>query len=232
MVGLGGRMLSDSIQLKGFKTYVDRCFAELNHDEPDIRKSILEFFESKIESDIGDHDTVGLDSSQQSIHHLCYDCHIDKWNQLFELFVPLALSCQVNLDWRALKPFMRFSFIGMKPGGKLPPHIGHYLPCLTAFNIPLKGCNSIEVFETSENFKMGRSLGQFSYTNPIFLNVYNFHSSFNPGEFDRLILKVHLGFVSWSQLVESYNAERKKAVFDDSVPWARELSSPNPKKKL
>lgn len=196
-------------------------FAELDSDCLELRSELNDFFEVKIRTVFRDHPIIGIDSKKQRIYHICYDCNIELWEEIFDRVVKIAKKCHVNLDWQEIKYFLKFTFIFMESGGNIAPHIAQRLPSLSAFNIPLRGRNIISFYSRTSNNTAGRNLETYEYKNPNFLNVNKFHGVSNECEEERLILKSHLTIVPWNKLLESYRSREPVKIFDFEVSWKR-----------
>jgi hypothetical protein len=190
-------------------------YAGFEKDKEDINI----FFENKIKGTISDHASVGINSKDQHIYNLCYDCNMTLWEELYEKVINVGNKSGVKLNWDEIRHCMRFTFIWMPPGGSLLPHTARKLRALSAFNIPLRGKTEISFYEHLEGHKPGAKLETHRYYNPNFLNVNRFHGIVNDTDSERLILKTHLMIVPWDKLIESYQGDNIVNVFDFTVPW-------------
>lgn len=200
--------------------YLD-YFAELKNNAELERIELMNFFDENIKNKFNDHKQIGISSKEQKIFHICYDCNIDLWNDIFIRVCSIAEKCDVNLDWEEIKYFLKFTFIWMPPGGGILPHVAHHLASMSAFNIPLRGENFISFYDETEDFKPGKKLKTYEYKNPTFLNVNKFHGVVNNSGSDRLVLKTHLTIVPWDKLKLSYMSLEKIKMFNFEVPWKR-----------
>lgn len=194
-------------------------FAEINHDAPEDREELSKFFDSDVKDALGDHAIVGVDSTKQKIYHVCYDCNIKLWNKIFARVKNIAEKCEVNMDWNEIKPFLKFTFIWMPPGGDLVPHTAHHLQACSAFNIPLRGKTVIDLYDEDQNGEPGEWLESHRYHNPTFLNVNKYHGVQNNTENERMILKTHMMPVPFEYLVRSYEEDQLVSIFPFRVPW-------------
>ncbi len=200
-------------QIKFKKQYEDR-FAELDHDDVQMRKILDRIFKYKVQPHFGDHDLIGIGNEQQKIYHVCYDCNIELWSKIFEVVKRLGERCQVNLDWDAIKHVTKFTYIWMPPGGSLKPHVAHSLRAFSAFNIPLRGVTKLDMYDDNLNH-----LRTEEYTNPYFLNVYKPHGVENDCDQERLILKTHMQVVPMQMLMHSYKSDKTISPFNIEMPW-------------
>lgn len=183
------------------------------------QEEINHFFETKVKGKIGDHSSVGVDSSKQHIYNVCYDCNIPLWNELYERVVNVGNRSGVKLNWDEIKHCMRFTFIWMPPGGDLIPHTANRFRALSAFNMPLRGKTEISFYEHTSDNKVGKNLETHEYFNPNFLNVNRFHGIVNDTDNERMILKSHLMIVPWQKLVHAYEGSEVVNMWDFTVPW-------------
>ena len=204
--------------------YDDRFAETMGYEDFEADKEELDhFFETKVKGKLGDHNTVGIDSTKQHIYNVCYDCNIPLWNEIYNRVTNIALNSGVKLNWDEIKHCMRFIFIWMPPGGDLTPHTAHHFRALSAFNTPLRGKTEISFYEHVEQedgtHKVGKKLETHEYFNPNFLNVNRYHGVANDTENERMILKSHLLIVPWWKLVEAYQGDDVVNMFEDVVPW-------------
>jgi len=188
------------------------------------------FFEKNVKGKLGDHATVGVDSSKQHIYNVCYDCNIPLWNEIYQRVVNISVSSGVKLNWDEIKHCMRFTFIWMPPGGDLTPHTANYFRALSAFNTPLRGKTAISFYEHTKDEHVGKKLDTHEYFNPNFLNVNRFHGVVNDTDDERMILKTHLLIVPWQKLIQAYEGNEIVNMWDFTVPWQQRLIEPNVKK--
>ena len=181
------------------------------------------FFEQKVKGKLGDHNTVGIDSTKQHIYNVCYDCNIPLWNEIYNRVTNIGNNSGVKLNWDEIKHCMRFTFIWMPPGGDLTPHTAHFFRALSAFNTPLRGKTEISFYEhipqEDGTHKVGKKLETHEYFNPNFLNVNRYHGVVNATENERMILKTHLLIVPWQKLVEAYEGDSILNMWYFTVPW-------------
>jgi hypothetical protein len=195
-------------------------FAELGKDDYEGRKELLEFFETTVrpQFDSGDVldgcNNIKREIDQQNIYHLCYDCNIDLWRQVYYRVRKIADNCELYINWEQIKHVLRFTFLRQPPGGFFLPHHEYHLLSLSAFNIPLKGKTEVAFYKNKEE-----EIGRHEYINPCILNTNKFHAVFNDTDQDRLILKTHLTVVPWDKVVNCYEKEKQFNLFDESVPW-------------
>lgn len=184
------------------------------------------FFERKVKNQLGDHATVGVDSTKQKVYNVCYDCNIPLWNEIFQRVVNIGNRSGVKLNWDEIKHCMRFTFIWMPPGGDLIPHTAHFFRALSAFNTPLRGKTEISFYEHIKRddgrHGVGRKLQTHEYFNPNFLNVNRFHGVENNTDQERMILKTHLMIVPWHKLIQSYEGDSVVDMWDFTVPWLQQ----------
>jgi hypothetical protein len=192
------------------------------------------FFDQKVKDKLGDHGTVGVDSTKQKIYNVCYDCNIPLWNEIYQRVVNIGNSSGVTLNWDEIKHCMRFTFIWMPPGGDLIPHTANYFRALSAFNTPLRGKTEINFYEHLEqedgHHKVGKKLETHEYFNPNFLNVNRYHGIVNNTDEERMILKSHLLIVPWHKLIEAYETDEVTNMWDFTVPWQQRAMRTHEKK--
>jgi|TARA_B100000085_G_scaffold126695_3_gene115354 hypothetical protein len=193
--------------------YEDR-FAELKHDDKQMRKILDRIFKYKIQPHFEDHSTIGIGHDEQKIYHVCYDCNIELWSKIFEVVKRLGERCNVNLDWDAIRHVTKFTFIWMPPHGTLKPHTAHALRTFSAFNIPLRGITKLDMYDEDLNL-----LERREYTKPCFLNTYQPHGVNNDCNEERLILKTHLQIVPMQMLKDSYMSDKVVSPFNFEMPW-------------
>lgn len=178
------------------------------------------FFEQNVKGKLGDHSTVGIDSTKQHIYNVCYDCNIPLWMEIYERVTNIGDNCGVKLNWDEFKHCMRFTFIWMPPGGDLSPHTAAYFRALSAFNIPLRGKTEISFYEHLDDHEVGPQVGPtHEYFNPSFLNVNRFHGVVNDTPNERMILKTHLMIVPWEKAIQSVEGNEQVNLWDFTVPW-------------
>ena len=56
------------------------------------------FFEQKVKGKLGDHNTVGIDSTKQHIYNVCYDCNIPLWNEIYNRVTNIGNNSGVKLN--------------------------------------------------------------------------------------------------------------------------------------
>jgi len=183
------------------------------------KEEINHLFETKIKGKIADHSNVGVDSKNQHIYNLCYDCNMPVWEELYQRVVNVATKSSVKLNWDEIRHCIRFTFIWMPPGGNLIPHTARAFRALSAFNMPLRGKTEINFYEHLEGHNPGNKIETHEYFNPNFLNVNRFHGIYNNTDDERMILKTHLMIVPWDKLVESYVGDKTVNMFNFTVPW-------------
>ena len=211
--------VSKELHLDKFRYVFQNYFAELNNDDPKGRAELYDFFQKKVLPEFGDHGVLGIDSSQQKIFHVCFDCNIQLWNEIFDRVQAIGKNCHLNFDWRELKQFMKFSFIWMPPGGGIKPHVTQNMIAMAAFNIPLKGENIINFYARgNQKDPIGEKIESHQYFNPTFLNVNEYHSVKNDSTEDRLILKTHLTATPFEKALSSYHSPTPIQVFDFPHP--------------
>lgn len=177
------------------------------------------FFDLKIKNTFCDHSQAGVDATKQKIYHVCYDCNIPLWNELYQRLVNIGNKTGVKLNWEEIKHVMRFTFIWMPPGGDLIPHTAHFFRALSAFNTPLRGKTEISFYGTNDEGKVGEKLETHEYFNPNFLNVNRYHGIKNDTNDERMILKTHLLATPWHKLTEAYEGDDVVNMWDFTVPW-------------
>lgn len=203
-----------------FRYRYHNWFAELNSDSPEDREEMNHFFETSVKDKISDHGSVGLDSKMQRIYHVCYDCNMGLWNEIYARVTNIGTKCGVKLNWEEIRHVMRFTFIWMPPGGNLLPHTASKLRAMCAFNMPLRGKTEISFYERTPDHRPGQKLETHRYYHPNFLNVNQFHGVVNDTDDERMILKTHLLTVPWEKAMASYEGDTQVKVFDFDVPWA------------
>lgn len=196
--------------------YEDR-FAETqgyNGFEAD-KQELVDFYENKVRPKFeNSHDVLKRDQDDQIVHHLCYDCNMQLWREVYNRVKNIAESSGVYVNWEQVKHVIKFTFLGQPPGGFFMPHVNYNLLALSAFNIPLKGKTEIALFKDNKT-----EITRHEYVNPCFLNVNRPHAVFNDEPTERLIIKTHMTVVPWHKLVEHYEAGTRFQLFDDPVPW-------------
>ena len=213
-----------------FRYIFEDRFAECANDAKADREELNKFFDTSVKGKIGDHSSVGADSSKQHIYNVCYDCNIPLWNEIYQRMVNIADRCNVKLNWDEIKHCLRFTFIWMPPRGNLVPHTANKFRALSAFNIPLRGKTEISFYEHLPEHKVGKKIETHEYFHPCFLNVNRFHGIVNNTDQERMILKTHLMIVPWEKLIESYTGNDKVNMFNFVVPWQTVNIKPNVKK--
>ena len=205
--------------MEKFKFNLENRFSELHHDSPSDRKAIYNFYKERIEPVFSTHSMLRTEENKysQSIIHLCYDCNIELWNELYELMIVVANHCQMNLNWSEIKHLLKFTFISTPPRGNLQPHTAHHLRALSAFNIPLIGKTEIDFYDDTDGTL--QHIKRHEYTNPNILNVFQPHGVINNTDEERLILKTHLLAIPMEMAKASYMAESPLSLFDFTVPW-------------
>lgn len=184
------------------------------------QKDLSDYFENHVKPNLRDHEVVGVDSAKQTVFHLCYDCNIDTWNEVYNRMTNIARQSGVKFDFDEFKHLLRFSFLWMPPGGDLVPHAASKFRALSAFNIPLRGTTLIDFYEHFPNGRRGKIVESHHYTNPSFLNVNIYHGVINEFPTERLILKTHLLAVPWEKAIESVESDADEVrLFDFPMPW-------------
>jgi len=179
------------------------------------KAELLEFYETKVRSKFDNsHDVLKRDQDDQIVHHLCYDCNMNLWREVYARVKNIAEKSDVYINWEQIKHVIKFTFLGQPPGGYFMPHVNYNLLALSAFNIPLKGKTEIALFQDNKT-----EITRHEYINPCFLNVNRPHAVFNDEPTERLILKTHMTVVPWHKLVETYQSGNRFQLFDDPVPW-------------
>lgn len=151
---------------------------------------------NKVKQYLCDHNNVGVDEDQL-LYHLCYDCNMELWLEVFDIVKRIGERSGVALDWEEMKHLLKFTFMWTKPRGKLMPHTAHNLRAMSSFNIPLtdnceiilydrKGGKNL-MFPGSDTYEIARH----HYHNPAFLNVNKLHGLENNTDEERIILKTH-----------------------------------------
>jgi len=196
--------------------YEDRFAETQGYDDFQADKlELLEFYETKVKPKFeASHDVLKRDQDDQIVHHLCYDCNMNLWREVYERVKNIADKSGVYINWEQIKHVIKFTFLGQPPGGYFMPHVNYNLLALSAFNIPLKGKTEIALFQDNET-----EITRHEYFNPCFLNVNRPHAVFNDMPTERLILKTHMTVVPWHKLVETYETGNKFELFDEPAPW-------------
>lgn len=179
------------------------------------KQELVDFYESKVRPKFeSSHDVLKRDQDDQIVHHLCYDCNMQLWREVYNRVKNIAEKSGVYVNWEQVKHVIKFTFLGQPPGGFFMPHVNYNLLALSAFNIPLKGKTEIALFKDNET-----EITRHEYINPCFLNVNRPHAVFNDEPTERLIIKTHMTVVPWHKLVEHYEAGTRFQMFDEPAPW-------------
>ena len=179
------------------------------------KEELVNFYETKVRPKFdSSHDVLKRDQDDQIVHHLCYDCNMQLWREVYNRVKNIAEKSGVYVNWEQVKHVIKFTFLGQPPGGFFMPHVNYNLLALSAFNIPLKGKTEIALFQDNET-----EITRHEYVNPCFLNVNRPHAVFNDEPTERIILKTHMTVVPWHKLVEHYEAGTRFQLFEEPVPW-------------
>lgn len=179
------------------------------------KEELVNFYETKVRPKFDNsHDVLKRDQDDQIVHHLCYDCNMQLWREVYNRVKNIAEKSGVYVNWEQVKHVIKFTFLGQPPGGFFMPHVNYNLLALSAFNIPLKGKTEIALFQDNET-----EITRHEYVNPCFLNVNRPHAVFNDEPTERIILKTHMTVVPWHKLVENYETGTRFQLFEEPVPW-------------
>lgn len=179
------------------------------------KEELVNFYETKVRPKFeSSHDVLKRDQDDQIVHHLCYDCNMQLWREVYNRVKNIAEKSSVYVNWEQVKHVIKFTFLGQPPGGFFMPHVNYNLLALTAFNIPLKGKTEIALFQDNET-----EITRHEYINPCFLNVNRPHAVFNDEPTERLILKTHMTVVPWQKMVDNYETGTRFQLFDEPAPW-------------
>jgi hypothetical protein len=173
------------------------------------KEELYHFFETKVKPKFDNHDIVGMDHGEQTLYHVCYDCNMELWQEIWERVANIGEKCEVKIDWEEIKHLMKFTFMYTRPWGTLPPHTAHNLRALSAFNIPLVGRTEVILYDRKSGKNLmfpGSDIYEYArheYTNPCFLNVNKLHGVENKSDEPRIILKSHMLITTVMQLIRA-----------------------------
>lgn len=188
---------------------LENKYAELGSDAPDLRRELLEFFESDIRPKFDMHDQLYRPQDDQTVYHVCYDCNMQLWRQIYNRVKAIADECGLQINWEQIKHVIKFTFISTPPGGCFQPHINYNLLAGSAFNIPLQGTTFINLYDNETKEEVARH----EYINPSILNTNGYHAVYNDCPTERIMLKTHLSVTPFVDIVEAYQNDTKWELF-------------------
>lgn len=177
------------------------------------KEELYNFFETKVKPKFDNHDIVGMDHGEQTLYHVCYDCNMELWHEIWERVANIGQNCQVKIDWEEIKHLMKFTFMYTRPWGTLHPHTAHNLRALSAFNIPLVGRTEVILYDRKSGKNLmfpGSDIYEYArheYINPCFLNVNKLHGVENKSDEPRIILKSHMLITPVMTLIRATEGE-------------------------
>jgi hypothetical protein len=207
------------------KYQCENRFAEtFSYDDwEDDQKELLSIYD-RIKPEWDDHGKIGVDEDQ-ILYHICYDCNMEIWDEIFQVVRKIGEKSGVNINWEEVKHVMKFTFMWTKPYGKLMPHTAHNLRAACSMNLPLKGKTEIILYDRKKGKNLmfpGSDMYEYArheYTNPAFLNVNTLHGLENNINEERIILKVHMLITPIEKMIESTGHKGSPLLQLPYAPW-------------
>lgn len=193
-------------------------------DFEEDKQELYTFFNEVILPKFNSHDLVGFPDGDQIVYHICYDCNIELWHEIWKRVSNIGRKCDIKIDWEEIKHLMKFTFMYTKPGGTLHPHTAHNLRALSAFNIPLVGKTEIILYDRKGGKNLmfpGSDIYEYArheYIYPCFLNVNKLHGVENKSDEPRIILKTHMLITPITTMIQATEQDQHVRQLPEA-PW-------------
>ena len=208
-----------------FKHLTDNRLAELDYDASKYADVIRDYFDNEIMFRNIDY------MSGEKTYHIDYGPVNDReaWFFLTKNFVHMMKDAGSTLDFDQFKHTLKYTFISLPPGHILVPHTAAYIRAMCSVNIPLKGITKIDLYEDAiiNKHEAGRHILKHHYTNPIILNVNQFHGVINDADTERVVLKIHMMVTPFNAVRRSFEGEKIDIFSQHQMPWNKFRGSYN-----